>query len=103
LKKEEFLAVVENLICPICGQEKLEKPKVYYSVFNEMKHPDYVCGGCGTPAWKRPEVAIPVISPKPPSAPDEKKPEHKEPWWFKEFTEKEERRKSGKVLPLRRS
>ena len=82
--------MVENLRCLMCGQEKLEKPKVCYSVFDGVKHPDYICGNCGTPLWKRAEVIIPVISPRPLHVPEEEKknPERKKPWWFERREEK---------------
>jgi len=69
LRKEEFLAVAErdvikDPVCPNCGQEKLQEPRVCYSVRGEKDQPVSVCGNCGALVGKRDKVVIPVLSPK---------------------------------------
>ena len=78
----------EGDICPKCGQGILHKPKVFYSIFDGKKQPDFVCD-CGNFYWEHPDPTIPFPTLKI----TEQKKEKKQELTFEELLKRDEKKR----------
>ena len=69
----------EGDICLKCGEGKLVKPRVFYSIFGKNQ-PDFICDKCGAPSRELPEVEPPSITFKKKEVPKKEEKEEKFDW-----------------------
>ncbi len=57
----------DGFLCLVCCKGKLNRVKVYYRVFEEVKkrQPDFICDLCGTPFWNKLSIFKAEIKPPP--------------------------------------